>query len=189
MPFRLGPPARPQGWTRSERLQWVLYRSAKSDPARRFHALYGHLARSEVLWRAWVSVRANQGAAGCRRVPIARCRGSGVTEFLHEIAAAVAGRILSSVRLSAGDDPQAGQPGESRPLGIPTVADRVVMAAAKLVLEPIFEAGFSPRATGSGPTVRVSMPAKLSASRRTGAGTGCWRPICGTVSARSTMTR
>ncbi len=48
----------------SHALQRVLYRSAKSDPARRFHALYGHVARSDILWRAWGDVAANEGAPG-----------------------------------------------------------------------------------------------------------------------------
>ena len=72
-------------------LQWVLYRSAKSDPARRFHALYGHLARSDVLWRAWGDVRANRGAPGVDGVSIADVERGGVKEFLDRLAGQLRG--------------------------------------------------------------------------------------------------
>jgi group II intron reverse transcriptase/maturase len=142
-------------------LQWVLYRSAKSDPARRFHALYGHLARSEVLWRAWHDVRANRGAAGVDGVRIADVEASGVMEFLHEIAAALAGQTYRPARLRRVMIPKPGKPGQFRPLGIPTVRDRVVMAAAKLVLEPIFEADFLPVSFGFRPHRAASMACEV----------------------------
>lgn len=67
-------------------LQWVLYRSAKSDPARRFHAVYGHVARSNVLWRAWADVRANRGAPGVDGVTIDDIERRGTAEFLQRLA-------------------------------------------------------------------------------------------------------
>jgi RNA-directed DNA polymerase len=150
-----------EGLDKVRALQWVLYRSAKSDPARRFHALYGHLARSEVLWRAWGDVRANQGAAGVDGVRIADVEASGVTEFLDEISAALTGQTYRPARLRRVMIPKPGKPGQFRPLGIPTVRDRVVMAAAKLVLEPIFEADFSPVSFGFRPNRSASMACEV----------------------------
>jgi RNA-directed DNA polymerase len=132
-------------------LQWVLYRSAKSDPARRFHALYGQVARSDVLGRAWADVRANRGAPGVDGVRIADVESQGVAEFLNDLAARLRDRSYRPARLRRVHIPKPGRPGESRPLGIPTVADRVVMTAAKIVLEPIFEADFSPDSYGFRP--------------------------------------
>jgi group II intron reverse transcriptase/maturase len=129
----------------------VLYRSAKQDPNRRFHALYGHLARSDILTRAWQEVRDNRGAPGVDGVSIADVEAAGVEEFLGELATALQGRSYRPASLRRVDIPKPGRPGETRPLSIPTVADRVVMAAAKIVLEPIFEAGFWPCSFGFRP--------------------------------------
>ena len=135
-------------------LQRVLYRSAKQDPERRFHALLDKVARSDVMWRAWVSVATNQGAPGIDGVSIAELEAEGVESvrtFLGELAERMRSgtyrpRPLRRVRI-----PKPGRPGQTRPLGIPTVGDRVVMAAAKIVLEPIFEADFSPVSFGFRP--------------------------------------
>ncbi|HEV2070673.1 MAG TPA: hypothetical protein VGR26_12840 [Acidimicrobiales bacterium] len=73
-------------------LQRVLYRSAKQDRTRRFHALYDKLARSDVMWRAWVDVATNQGAPGVDGVTIADIQAGGVESvraFLDELAAAL----------------------------------------------------------------------------------------------------
>jgi RNA-directed DNA polymerase len=131
--------------------QRVLYRCAKQDGDRRFDALYDKVARSDVLWRAWGEVRANRGAPGVDGVSIDDVVGSGVGEFLEELAGKLrAGsyrpRPLRRVRI-----PKPGRPGQLRPLGIPCVADRVVMAAARIVLEPIFEADFLPSSYGFRP--------------------------------------
>ena len=66
-----------KAWTNVRALQRVLYRSAKQDPTRRFHALYDKLARSDVMWRAWVDVATNQGAPGVDGVTIDVDRGRG----------------------------------------------------------------------------------------------------------------
>jgi hypothetical protein len=72
----------------------VLYRSAKFNPTRRFHALYGHVARSDILWRAWVDVATNRGAPGIDGQSFVAVENGvgGVRAFLDDIAAALRGR-------------------------------------------------------------------------------------------------
>lgn len=135
-------------------LQRVLYRSAKQDPARRFHALYDKVARSDILWRAWVDVATNQGAPGIDGVTIASIEAQGVEgvrAFLDELAQQLRDKQYRPRPLRRVHIPKPGRRGETRPLGIPTVADRVVMTAAKLVLESIFEADFLPSSFGFRP--------------------------------------
>jgi group II intron reverse transcriptase/maturase len=131
-------------------LQRTLYRAAKADPGRRFHALYDKVYRRDVLERAWESVRANRGAAGIDRTTIADVERYGVTRLLDELAADLKDgrwRPLPARRVFIA------KPGreELRPLSIPTVRDRVVQAAAKIVIEPIFEADFLPCSFGFRP--------------------------------------
>ena len=135
-------------------LQRVLYRSAKQDPKRRFHALYDKLTRSDVMWRAWVDVATNQGAPGIDGESIADIEAEGVEgvrRFLDALANELNDGTYRPKALRRVHIPKPGKPGETRPLGIPTVRDRVVMAAAKIVLEPIFEADFSPQSFGFRP--------------------------------------
>jgi len=135
-------------------LQRVLYRSAKQDPRRRFHALFDKVARSDVLWRAWVEVAKNQGAPGVDGVSITSIKdggADGVGVFLDGLARRLTDKSYRPAPLRRVHIPKPGKAGQTRPLGIPTVADRVVMTAAKLVLEPIFEADFSPVSFGFRP--------------------------------------
>lgn len=131
-------------------LQRTLYRAAKADPERRFHALYDKFYRRDVLERAWANVRQNAGAAGIDRATIADVESYGVTRLLDELAAELkagtyrplpARRVFIDKRGSA----------ERRPLSIPAVRDRIVQAAVKIVLEPLFEADFSPCSFGFRP--------------------------------------
>jgi RNA-directed DNA polymerase len=132
-------------------LQHALYRAAKADPGRRFHALSDKVYRRDVLERAWVNVRRNRGAAGVDRKTIADVEEHGVARLLDELAADLRDgrwRPLPARRVFI---PKPGSR-EQRPLSIPTVRDRVVQAAVKIVLEPVFEAdmlgcsfGFRPR--------------------------------------------
>jgi RNA-directed DNA polymerase len=122
-------------------LQHALYRAAKADPGRRFHALYDKVSRSDVLWRAWVAVRSNNGAPGIDRTTLAAVEEYGATRLLGELAAELREgryRPLPARRVFI---PKPGAPaGERRPLSIPSVRDRIVQAAVKIVLEPVFEA-------------------------------------------------
>jgi group II intron reverse transcriptase/maturase len=129
----------------------VLYLSAKQNPSRRFHALYDKVARSDVLSRAWDDVRVNQGAPGVDGVTIEHVEASGVTAFLNELAEDLQAGTYRPARLRRVNIPKPGQPGKFRPLSIPTVRDRVAMTAAKLVLEPVFEADFLPSSYGFRP--------------------------------------
>src|SRR5215216_1714604 len=131
-------------------LQRTLYRAAKADPGRRFHALYDKVHRGDVLGRAWGLVRSNQGAAGIDRQTIAEVEQYGASRLLDELAADLKEgrwRPLPARRVFIE------KPGreELRPLSIPTVRDRVVQAATKLALEPVFEADFLPCAFGFRP--------------------------------------
>ena len=126
-------------------LQRVLYRSAKQNPTRRFHALYDKIARSDILWRAWTGVAANAGAPGVDGVSIEAIAADGVAgvrAFLDGLAGELRAKTYRPMALRRVYIPKPGRPGETRPLGIPAIRDRVVMAAAKLVLEPVFEADF-----------------------------------------------
>jgi RNA-directed DNA polymerase len=148
-----------------QRLQRTLWACAKRSPGRRFHALYDRICRSDVLREAWRRVQRNRGAAGVDRVTLAEVEAYGVERLLGELQHALrAGRYRTApVRRVAIPKPDGG----SRPLGIPTVCDRVVQQAARLVLEPIFEAdfldvshGFRPRrsATDAAERIRVAFP-------------------------------
>ncbi len=112
-------------------LQRVLYRCAKQDKDRRFHALYDKVARSDVLWRAWGEVRANRGAPGVDGITIDDVVARGVGDFLDELAVKLRAGTYRPRPLRRVHIPKPGRPGQLRPLGIPCVADRVVMAAAK----------------------------------------------------------
>ena len=143
--------SRAEGVDRVRALQRVLYRCAKQDRDRRFHALYDKAARSDVLERAWGEVRQNRGAAGVDGVTIDDIEASGVGDFLDRLAAALRAGRYRPRPLRRAHIPKPGRRGETRPLGIPTVADRVVMTAARIVLEPIFEADFLPSSYGFRP--------------------------------------
>jgi len=142
-------------------LQRRLWAAAKRSPGRRFHALYDHIHRSDVLWEAWRRVRSNRGAAGVDGQTLAEVERYGVGRFLEELGSVLSAKRYRPSVVQRRYIPKAD--GRKRPLGIPTVRDRVVQMAAKLVLEPIFEAdfldvsyGFRPKrsATGALETLR-----------------------------------
>lgn len=123
-----------------QQLQRVLWAAAKQSEGRRFHALYDRIYRGDVLWEAWERVRKNKGAAGVDRITVAAVEDYGVDRMLRELRHDLrTGRYRPApARRVEIPKPRGGK----RPLGIPTVRDRVVQAAAKIVLEPIFEADF-----------------------------------------------
>jgi RNA-directed DNA polymerase len=155
--------ATPRGKVRL--LQRRLWVAAKRAPERRFHALYDHIWRGDVLQEAWRRVRANRGAAGVDCQSIDGVEQYGVERFLEELRSELqAGEYRAQV-VRRRYIPKAD--GRQRPLGIPTVRDRVVQMAAKLVLEPVFEADFLPCSYGFRP--RRSATMALEELRRLGA--------------------
>jgi RNA-directed DNA polymerase len=132
-------------------LQHTLYRAAKADPGRRFHALWDKVLRRDVLSRAWAMVRRNSGAAGIDQVTLTAVEEYGVSRFLDEIAAELGERRYRPLPARRVLIPEPGQPGQERPLAIAAVRDRVVQAALKIVLEPVFEADFLPCSFGFRP--------------------------------------
>jgi RNA-directed DNA polymerase len=121
-------------------LQRTLWAAAKQSSGRRFHALYDRICRGDVLWEAWERVRQNRGAAGVDRITLVAVEDYGVDRMLRELRGDLqSGRYRPApARRVEIPKPRGGK----RPLGIPTVRDRVAQAAAKIVLEPIFEADF-----------------------------------------------
>ena len=131
-------------------LQRTLYRAAKADPGRRFHALYDKVHRRDVLWRAWVQVYRNAGAPGIDRMTLADVEEYGIARLVDELAADLAEHRYRPLPARRVWIPKPGST-EQRPLSIPAVRDRIVQAALKLVIEPVFEADFQPCSFGFRP--------------------------------------
>ena len=147
MTVHAGRPTTPQD--KSRELQRKLYLAAKRNRNRRFHALYDRIFRPDILRQAWEEVRRNGGSAGEDGVTIEDVEREGVEQFLGQIeqdlkAGTYRPKPVLRVYIPKAD-------GRQRPLGIPTVRDRVVQQACKMVIEPIFEANFRDNSYGFRP--------------------------------------
>jgi RNA-directed DNA polymerase len=145
-------------------LQRRLYVAAKRSSTRRFHALYDRICRGDVLREAWKRVRSNGGAAGVDGESIRAIEESGVDAFLEGILADLQAGNYRPLPVKRRYIPKAD--GKQRPLGIPTVRDRVAQMAVKLVIEPLFEADFLSSSYGFRP--KRSATQALEAIREAG---------------------
>lgn len=158
-------PRGPQPKDKVRELQRRLWVAAKRSPERRFHALMDRIWRSDILQEAWKRVRQNRGAAGVDRETLAVIEQRGVELFLEELGVELRSGEYRPRPVLRRYIPKSD--GSKRPLGIPAVRDRVVQMAAKLVLEPIFEADFRPSSYGFRP--RRSALEALETIRKLGA--------------------
>ncbi|HQT90291.1 MAG TPA: reverse transcriptase domain-containing protein [Acidiphilium sp.] len=130
-------------------LQRKLYRKAKEEPAFRFYVLYDKICRDDILHHAYRLARTNAGSPGVDGVTFAMIEAAGAQEWLAELREELVSKSYRPQPVRRVMIPKPG--GGERPLGIPTIRDRVVQTAAKLVLEPIFEAEFEDSAYGYRP--------------------------------------
>ncbi|MGA3221687.1 MAG: reverse transcriptase domain-containing protein [Acidimicrobiales bacterium] len=143
------PEGRHMASVKVRQLQNQLWAAAKQSPGRRFHALYDRTYRDDILWEAWERVRANRGAAGVDALTIAAVEAYGAERMLAELQASLRAGTYHPAPVRRVEIPK--PDGSKRPLGIPTVKDRVCQQAVKIVLEPIFEADFLPCSFGFRP--------------------------------------
>jgi group II intron reverse transcriptase/maturase len=123
-------------------LQRRLYRAAKANDRRTFGVLYDKVCRKDVLEEAWKRVKRAGGGPGVDGQTIRTIEQAGVGAFLEEVRTELVQKRYRPDVVLRRHIPKPGKPGQTRPLGIPTVRDRVVQMAVKLVIEPLFEADF-----------------------------------------------
>ena len=130
-------------------LQRKLYEKAKAEPGFRFYILYDKVWRADILSHAYDLARANKGAPGVDGITFEQIETSGLENWLTRLGEELRAKTYRCQPVRRVMIPKPG--GGERPLGIPTIRDRVVQTAAKLVLEPIFEADLDPGAFGYRP--------------------------------------
>jgi len=168
-------------------LRRTLYLKAMAEPSYRFYLLYDKIYRTDILRHAYDLVRANKGAAGVDGVTCATVEAAGLENWLAGIETELRTKTYQSQPVRRVMIPKPG--GGERPLGIPTIRDRVLQTAAKLVLEPSFEADLE----NPLPMATDRAAAATMRSRRC---TGCsargsptwWTPTCRNISIRSRTT-
>ena len=152
LPARAQGPPDPDGGLPSVRvLQRRLYRAAKADSRRTFGVLYDKVSRRDVLEEAWQRVKAAGGGPGADGQSVEAIEAAGVGEFLDHVEAELRAKEYRPEVVLRRHIPKPGKPGQTRPLGIPTIRDRVVQMAVKLVIEPLFETDFLPCSYGFRP--------------------------------------
>jgi RNA-directed DNA polymerase len=126
-----------------------LYVKAKAEPTWRFWGMYVHVCKRETLREAYLLAKANDGAPGIDGVTFEAVEAGGVEEFLDQLREELVQRMYKPQRARKVEIPKGG--GKMRQLSIPSIRDRVVQGALKLILEPIFEADFQPGSFGYRP--------------------------------------
>jgi RNA-directed DNA polymerase len=135
-------------WPKLEVLREKLNGKAKAKPKYRFYTLYDKVYRMDFLEAAYAQCRVNKGASGVDEETFEDIEKYGVTRYLAELSDELKGMRYRPQAVRRVLIPKANQPGKFRPLGIPTIRDRIVQQAVKLLLEPIFEADFTDNAYG-----------------------------------------
>src|SRR5437588_7329509 len=130
-------------------LQIKLYRKAKNEPGFRFYQLYDKVYREDILSHAYELARANHGAPGVDGESFQDIESKGLTGWMDGLREELRNKTYQPQPVRRVMIPKPG--GGERPLGIPTIRDRVAQTAAKLLLEPIFEADFDPNTYGYRP--------------------------------------
>lgn len=151
-------------------LQRKLYLSAKLNWKRRYHALYDKIHRMDILFESWKRVRANKGSGGVDGMTLAEVESYGADKLLKELSESLQEGTYRSMPVKRVDIPKGN--GRMRPLGLPTVKDKIVQMAAKIVIEPVFEADFKDCSYGFRPKKNQHMA--LDAVRKALGNKGYW---------------
>jgi RNA-directed DNA polymerase len=135
-------------WPKVKDLREKLNGRAKAKPRYRFYTLYDKVYRKDFLDAAWAQCRENHGAPGVDGMTFEDIEAAGVEKYLAELATELKELRYRPQAVRRVMIPKEGQPGKFRPLGIPTIRDRIVQQAVKLLIEPIFDADFTENAYG-----------------------------------------
>lgn len=155
---------------KARELQVKLYLSAKANRSRKFHALYDKVFRMDILEKAWKNVKSNNGSAGIDDISIKMIEELGIETILKEIQQELQQGSYHPKPVLRVEIPKSN--GKLRPLGIPTVKDRIIQAAVKIVIEPLFEADFRDCSYGFRPKRNQHMA--LEAIRKACNNKGIW---------------